>query len=79
MELKTIKESTKSQQGQHMESIVLEEWNKGKRIEYVTHLKLYHPGQEPFTAHGNYYMNPEAAEKNYRDRCKELGVNPNGE
>lgn len=76
MQYTTIQESAKSQQGQHMESIVLETLDKGSRTEHVTHLKVYHPGQEPYTVSGNYYQDPKRAEKNYTDRCKELGVEP---
>jgi uncharacterized short protein YbdD (DUF466 family) len=75
-----IKESTKKVCGLHDESFVLEERKVGPddspRTEYVTHRKLYHPGREPFTASGNYFTTLKAAEKNYRDRCKDEGVKP---
>lgn len=77
---KVLKESTKKVNGQHEESIVLEERMVGAddspRTEYVTHRKLYHPDREPFTASGNYFTTLKAAEKNYVERCKDDGVKP---
>lgn len=72
MEFKILKESRKIPSGAHGESIVLEELKKADRVEYVTHLKLYHSGQEPFTAYGHYFADRARAEKDFDERVKEL-------
>jgi len=46
------------------------------RTEYVTHLMVYPEDGEPFKAHGNYFMDLDVAEIDYKKRCEKEGLDP---
>lgn len=74
-EIKTLKESAKIvENGCYDSAIVLREIPKGSWIEYVTHLKIYQPGEEPSYAYGHYHLDKKVAEKDYSERCKKYNV-----
>lgn len=74
-EIKVLKESAKIvEPGCYDSSIVLREIPRGDWTEYVTHMKVYPPGAEPYFVYGGYHTDLKVAEQEFSERCKKYGV-----